>query len=61
MLRLEEPYFRKARAPSGDRVRIAQKAVGGGADFWLVYGLSAIGQQTLNYCPKPERHLSTWP
>ncbi len=37
--------------------RLAQKAVGGRAHFWLVDGVSAISQQTLSYYQKHQRHL----
>jgi len=30
---------------ANQRVRVAQKAVGGGAHFWLVDGMSAVGQR----------------
>jgi len=37
------------------RLRRPQKALGGGAHFWLADGVSAIGQQTLSYCLKHQR------
>nr|ADO19175.1 transposase [Nostoc flagelliforme str. Sunitezuoqi] len=40
---------------------LAQKTLGGGAHFRLDHGVSAIGQQTLSYCRKHQRRLSTLP
>ena len=46
---------------ASERVRVAQKTVGGRAHFWLVDGVSAISQQTLSYCQRHRRHLFTLP